>query len=85
MAIEIAYKPANFGPDAPHIVVKHVGEDLPEYIKRAPYGVWVATGPNTARPVGSGRGGTNLDALIQTADYQNANMAAASEAGQIYR
>jgi hypothetical protein len=84
MAIELAHKPENSNPQNPYIVIKHVGSELPEYIARAPYGIWIRTGRETARPLGSGRGIADLESAIRDAQYRNANFNAPSESGQMY-
>lgn len=83
MALELAWKSQHFGPSAPNIVVKHVGDKVSARVRNT-YGVYaVISSQGHSRPVGAGRGLTLEDA-IDAAKRCNANMHAPSEGGQVY-
>lgn len=70
MSLTLAWKDEDYGPDAPHIVVRHTRGRW-----AGTYGVWVALdGEGHARPVGSGRGLTSLPEAIRSAREYNARM-----------
>ena len=76
MALELAWKPENFGPNAPHVVLKTVSGTM-----AGTYGVHVVTNSHGAtRPVGSGRG-ASLEAATAAADRANRQMGCATDCG----
>lgn len=80
MSVQIAYKPDDFGPDAPHVALKVTSGRC-----AGTYGVYVATSARGhVRPVGPGRGIPTLAEAIRAADRCNAGMHGPSESGQIY-
>lgn len=69
MALKLAWKHEDFGPDAPHIAVEYTSGRW-----AGTYGIWVALdGKGHARPVGSGRGLTK-DAAVNGAREANVRM-----------
>lgn len=72
MARELAWKPENFDFRlTPHVVIKHVGEDAPDWV-RDTYGVFVVTSSKGhTRPVGSGHGATLAGAIAAATEYNN--------------
>lgn len=76
MALELAYRPENFGSNAPHVALKVITGPF-----AGTYGVYVVTNAKGAvRPVGAGRGCT-LDEATKAADRYNREMGCAKDCG----